>query len=194
MAQMTQKVEKLSRISLRDYVNIRAKVEFVLENKRFASNLVANLPGVEKQTDDTSLNLVLKVNRLPEIERITHSLQRVHEITAVAYLLWPSKGISRKITSDTVKIINQVCKKKFSFINGKSFRCVVGGLFYLLGFRYDCPKKQKEIAIALQITDVSIRSFYKQWLKEFPEMFQDVIKKLPDPKLHRCYPNKNECS
>ena len=64
----------------------------------------------------------------------------------------------------------------------------MGGLFYLLGFRYDDSKKQREIAVTLQITDVSIRSSYKRWLKEFPDLFQDVIGKLADQELqHHCY-------
>jgi hypothetical protein len=61
----------------------------------------------------------------------------------------------------------------------------VGGLFYLLGFRHNDPKKQREIAIVLQITEVSIRSAYKHWLKEFPDLFQDVTKKLADQKPRR---------
>ena len=136
----------------------------------------------------SSFNSTLKDDRLPDIECITHSLLKVQEITAAAHLLWPNKKTARKITTDAVEIINQACKKKFSFCNGKSLRCIVGGLFYLLGFRYDDPKKQREIAVALQITDVSIRSSYKRWLKEFPDLFQDVIAKLADQELrHHCY-------
>ena len=58
-----------------------------------------------------------------------------------------------------------------------------------LGFRYDDPKKQIEIAFVLQITDVSVRSSYKRWFREFPELFQSAITKLPEQEFRcRRYP------
>gem|GEM_PF-5581503 len=51
-------------------------------------------------------------------------------------------------------------------------------------FRYYDPKKQREICAVFQITDVTLRAFYKQWLKEFPDMFQDVIKILHQKPCH----------
>jgi hypothetical protein len=189
MMRAMEKVDKTTRISLDGDVNMRATVDTVLKKNNYADNLVASLSELAKRTDDASFNSALKDKQLPDMERITHSLLKVQEIMAAAHLLWPNKKTAGKITTGAVKIINQVCKRKFSFCNGKSLRCIMGGLFYLLGFRYDDPRKQREIAIVLQITDVSIRSSYKQWLKEFPDLFQDVIAKLSDQALqHNCYP------
>jgi hypothetical protein len=154
-----------------------------------SANLTADHREAAKRTDHAQFNVTLNDDWLPDIERITQSLRKVQEITAAAHLLWPNKKTAGKITADVVEIINQVCKRKFSFCNGKSLRCIVGGLFYLLGFRYDDPKKQREIAIAMQITVESIRSSYKKWLKEFPDLFQDIAAKLADQELrHNCYP------
>lgn len=153
-----------------------------------SANLTADHREAAKRTNLSQFNVTFKDAGLPDIERITQSLRKVQEITAAAHLLWPNKKTAGKITLNVVEIINQVCKRKFSFYNGKSLRCIVGGLFYLLGFRYDDPKKQREIAIALQITVESIRSSYKKWLKEFPDLFPDVTAKLADQELrHNCY-------
>ena len=152
-------------------------------------NLSADPDEAATRTDHASFNMFLKDERLPDIERITDSLRKVQEITAAAHLLWSNEKIAGKIAANVVEIINQVCKRKFSFCNGKSLRCIVGGLFYLLGFRFNDPKKQREIAIALQITVESIRSSYKKWLNEFPDLFQDVTTKLANKELrHNCYP------
>lgn len=154
-----------SRITIDEEVNMRAKVDAVLKKNSYATNLAVDKREVAKRTDDASFNSTFKDYRLPDIESMTLSLLKVQEIMFVAHLLWPNKKTARKITTNAVEIINQVYKRKFSFCNGKSLKCLEGGLFYLLGFKYDDPKKQREIAVALQITDVSIRSAYKRWLK-----------------------------
>ncbi|MGA2681580.1 MAG: hypothetical protein ABSF44_07250 [Candidatus Bathyarchaeia archaeon] len=188
MTQAMEKMDKQARITLGEDVNIGATLDAVLTKNRYFANLAA-IPGeTAKRTDDALFDSALKGCRLPDIDRINQGLQKVQEITVAANLLWQNKKTARKINMDTVEIINKVCKKKFAFGNGKSFRCIVGGLFYLLGFRYDDPKKQREIAIVLQITDVSIRSSYKQWLKDFPDLFKDIIAKLADQEFRRhCY-------
>jgi hypothetical protein len=187
MAQTMEKVNEPARIFLEGDASLKATVDAVLKKNRYANNIATNHSETAKRTDEASINLTLKNERLPDIERITCSLRKVQEIKAGAYLLWPNNKTAVKITSSTIKIINQACKRKFSFGNGKSFRCLLGGLFYLLGFRYNDPKKQRDIAIALQITDVSIRSSYKQWLKEFPDVFQDIIARFASQELRRNY-------
>jgi len=135
------------------------------------STLVDN-PSVKKETSD------LRGSLSPNIEYLGHSLRKVQEITILSQTLWSNKKISRKITIDVIKIMNQVYRKNFLFCNGKSWRCPLGGLFYLLGYRYNDPKRQKEIAHTLQTTEVSIRIYYKQWLRDFPELFQDITEKI----------------
>jgi hypothetical protein len=144
-------MDNSARIPLDEDVSMRATVDAGFNKNGYAANLATSRAEAAKRRDDASFNSTLKDDRLPDIERITQSLLKVQEITAAAHLLWPNKKTAEKITTNAVEIINQVCKRKFSFCNGKSLRCLVGGLFYLLGFRYDDPKKQREIAVALQI-------------------------------------------
>jgi hypothetical protein len=175
--QTTEKVDKPAQIVLGDKATMIAIAEAVRKKSKCTDNNAAKSSAKIKQTVDSLVNLNLEEDWLPEKERITRSLLKVQEIMDAADLLWPSNNIATKVTTDAVRIINQVYKRKFSFCNGKSSKCIAGGLFYLLSFRYNDPKKQREIAVALQITDVSIRSFYKKWINEFPELFQDIITK-----------------
>ena len=172
-----EKVNKPVTISLEKDVNEGATVVANFKKSTYAVNVASIQSENPSRKENALFNSDLREEFLPDLERITHSLRKVQEIMVAAHLLWPNKNTARKITADTVKIINQVYKRKFSFCNGKSLRCIVGGLFYLLSFRYDDPKKQREIALALQITDVSIRTFYKKWLNEFPELFEDIMAK-----------------
>ena len=110
---------------------------------------------------------------MSELRRISSD-----EVSAIAHTVWLDKLIADTIASETSRIINQTYTRKFAFFNGKSSRCIVGGLFYLLGFRYDAIKKQNELADQLGTTDVTIRLSYRRWLETFPDLFLDVINKF----------------
>jgi len=79
---------------------------------------------------------------------------------------------------DACKIINQIGKRKRGFFNGKSAKRIIGGLFYLLSFRHDAIKKQRDLADQLGTNDVTIRASYRQLLKEFPDLFMDIVGKF----------------
>jgi hypothetical protein len=100
------------------------------------------------------------------------------EVSAAANNVWFDKSIADAIASEAVQIINQTYTRKFSFFNGKSSKYLVGGLFYILGYRYDVIKKQNELADQLGTTDVTIRASYRKWLETFPDLFLDVIGKF----------------
>jgi transcription initiation factor TFIIIB Brf1 subunit/transcription initiation factor TFIIB len=101
---------------------------------------------------------------------------------------------AEKIAADALEIITNAHKSKFAFFSGKSSRGLLGGLFYLLGFRYDAEKKQKELAEKLGTTDVTIRASYRKWLEEFPELFADVNDKITNNNNHSysAPPNSDE--
>jgi hypothetical protein len=101
-----------------------------------------------------------------------------NEVSAVAHSVWVDNSIADSIALEVIQIINQAYSRKFSFFDGKSSRCIVGGLFYLLGFRHDAVKKQNELAYKLGTSDVSIRISYRRWLETFPDLFTDVIDKF----------------
>ena len=102
------------------------------------------------------------------------------EVTAAAKTVWSDQVIAEKIASNALEIISNANKSKFAFFSGKSSRGLISGLFYLLGFRYDAVKKQKELAEKLGTTDVTIRASYRKWLEEFPDLFVDVSAKIAD--------------
>ena len=100
------------------------------------------------------------------------------ELSAAARLVWHDKSVADKIALDATKTSVQICEQKRLFFNGKSSKFIVGGLFYLLGFRYGATKKQKEIAEQLGTNVITVRDSYRQLLQEFPDMFEDVINKF----------------
>ncbi len=107
------------------------------------------------------------------MQRITYE-----ELVAAARIVWSDKEIVHKVASNCYFILNQVEKRKIAFYGGRKARALVGGLFYLMGFRYDSVKKQNELADKLGTTDVTIRVSYRKWLTVFPDLFVDVIGKL----------------
>ena len=111
----------------------------------------------------------------------------VGEVSIAAHAVWFDESTADKITWETVRIINQTYTRKFAFFNGKSSKCLVGGLFYLLGYRYDAIKKQNELADKLGTSDVSIRVSYRKWLETFPDLFLDVIGKFATNSVLRTF-------
>jgi len=109
------------------------------------------------------------------------------EVEIAAKTIWPNQLIANAISQETVDIIMKTHKRKFSFFNGKTSRGLVGGLFYLLGYKYDAVKNQKELADRLGTSDVTIRASYRNWLEESPDLFQDIIGKLAQDQNLRWY-------
>jgi transcription initiation factor TFIIIB Brf1 subunit/transcription initiation factor TFIIB len=102
----------------------------------------------------------------------------VKQIETAAHLIWSETSIADKVALDAAKIINQAYMGKTVFFNGKSAKCIISGLFYILGYRYNCIKKQNELAAKLGTNEVTIRTSYRRWLETFPELFSDVISKF----------------
>lgn len=109
------------------------------------------------------------------------------EVSVAARTIWDDKTIATRVASETDGLISQAYKRNFTFFNGKSSKCIVGGLFYIMGFRYNSIKKQRELADKMGTTDVTIRASYKQWLETFPDLFPDVIEKLAHTPAFRYY-------
>jgi len=148
-------------------------------------NLSANIKGTTKNTEEVAHNSTVRNVDFPNIDFITHSLQKIDFIISTVHRLWPTNTKAEKIVTDAVEVMNLACKEKFSFCNGKGLTSLLAGLFYIFGFRYNAPKTQREIGITLQLTAVTVRSSYKRWLEAFPDLFQDEIK-IIDQKLCNC--------
>jgi transcription initiation factor TFIIIB Brf1 subunit/transcription initiation factor TFIIB len=109
------------------------------------------------------------------------------EVTIVARAVWHNRLIADAIGRETVDILMTAHKRKFSFFGGKTSRGLVGGLFYLLGYKHDDVKNQKELADLLGTSDVTIRASYRSWLEQFPDLFQEVVGKLAQDQNLRWY-------
>ena len=95
-----------------------------------------------------------------------------------AQTVWSNETTVHKVAADSYSILTKIQGRKTTFYSGRRATALVGGLFYLLGFRYNDVKKQNELAYKLGTTDVTIRKSYRDWLISFPDLFTDIIGKL----------------
>jgi hypothetical protein len=111
---------------------------------------------------------------------LTAILTQIPSDTTVlaARAVWVNQETADAIASNAVQVILQASKANSRFFYGKTSKCVLGGLFYLLGYRFNAAKTQREIAELLCTTEISVRKLYKSWLNEFPQFFTDVRVKM----------------
>ena len=91
-----------------------------------------------------------------------------------ARAVWVNQETADTRTSNALQIMAQASRANIKFFNAKKSKCILSGLFYILGFRFRTVKTQREIADLLCTTEVSVRKSYKSWLNEFPQFFTDV--------------------
>lgn len=112
-----------------------------------------------------------------------------------ARAVWVNQKTADAIASNALQVLEQSSKANPRFFYGKRSKCVLGGLFYILGYRFNAAKTQREIADLLCTTEVSVRKLYKSWLNEFPQLFTDVSVKMAgnrqtDPPRVSCVTDK----
>ena len=106
-------------------------------------------------------------------------IRKPHETTLLgARAVWVNQETADTIATNAVQVLAQASKANPRFFYGKTSKCVLGGLFYLLGYRFNAARTQREIADLLCTTEVSVRKLYKSWLNEFPQLFTDVSVKM----------------
>jgi transcription initiation factor TFIIIB Brf1 subunit/transcription initiation factor TFIIB len=112
--------------------------------------------------------------------RDTEAMERISfdNLLDTAEIIWSNKITVHEVAADAYSILTKVQGRKTTFCSGRRATALVGGLFYLLGFRYNDVKKQNELACKLGTTDVTIRKSYRAWLISFPDLFADIIGKL----------------
>jgi len=110
------------------------------------------------------------------VKSLTSIFYRIHceKITSEARVVWANQEIADDIASNAQQILAKASRQNLRFFCGKHHRCILGGLFYILGFRFRVVKTQSEIADFLGVADVAIRKSYRSWLDEFPQYFTDV--------------------
>ena len=113
---------------------------------------------------------------------VTSIFYRIHceKITSAARVVWVNQEVADDIASNALQILAKASKQNLRFFCGKPPKCILAGLFYILGFRLKAPKTQNEIADFLCTTEVSVRKSYKSWLQEFPQYFKDGTYKIQE--------------
>ena len=126
---------------------------------------------------------------------MTSIFYRIHseKITSAARIVWINQKIANDIAQSSLQILAKASKQNLRFFCGKSPKCILGGLFYILGFRFNSTITQREIADLLCTTEDSIRKSYKRWLIEFPQFFADItVLKLPKVAVTYQEPTKTQ--
>jgi transcription initiation factor TFIIIB Brf1 subunit/transcription initiation factor TFIIB len=99
------------------------------------------------------------------------------EITVqAARAVWINQEIADEIASKASLVLALASRVNLRFFNGKSPKCILGSLFYILGFSFCAPKTRREIFLCT--TEVSVRRSYNSWLSEFPQFFTDATVKI----------------
>ena len=116
------------------------------------------------------------------MKSLTSIFYRIHceRITSAARVVWANQEIADYIASNALEILARASRQNLRFFCGKQPKSILGGLFYVLGFRFRAVKTQKEIADFLCTTEISIRKSYKSWLEGFPQYFTDVNDKIKE--------------
>jgi hypothetical protein len=113
---------------------------------------------------------------------LTTILTRItcEKIEVAARAVWVNQETADAIASNALQLMAQASSANLKFFNAKKPKCILSGLFYILGFRFSAVKTQREIADLLCTTEVSVRKSYKSWLSEFPQFFTDIRFKMSE--------------
>jgi len=92
----------------------------------------------------------------------------------MAHQIWAGKPkLARKIGLATAQLIEDSYHLKPTVFCGSPQRVVLGGLFYLLGFRFRNPKGMLQIGWAIDCAEMSVRNSTRRWMKFFGDLFPD---------------------
>lgn len=111
--------------------------------------------------------------------RITPAL-----VLKFAHQLWKDPKVAREIGLKALNIMAECYNKKPIFFSGRPAKSLVGSLFYVLGVQCNFLITQRAISQKLEVTEVALRTNYKRWIKEFPDVFIDldlIVKQLRIP-------------
>ena len=74
--------------------------------KRDTPNLTDKSGETINYTSDAACNPILSNVQIPDINRITYSLQKIDFIISTAHMLWPENTIAEQVIADTVEIVH----------------------------------------------------------------------------------------
>ena len=110
----------------------------------------------------------------------TRILNRIgeQEILSLAQKIWQSQNqVATEIASETLAVIREKYETDPTFFSGKSAKGIVAGLFYLLGQRYGSIRTQRQIALGLNTTEVTIRASSREWTQPLQNHCRRVKRK-----------------
>ena len=134
------------------------------------SKILKETHGKALQKKARSVKDTINVEQNNGLERFSRN-----QVLSYSSVVWEDKQpLAKLIAAETSKIIQTVNKRRPTFFSGKSEKCLLSGIFYLLSLKNKAMKTQREIARSLNTTDVTVRASYRKWLKEFPDLFSDL--------------------
>ncbi len=120
-----------------------------------------------------------------KIQRSSPSRISGKKVHLAAIAVWGNAYVAARIGREAEMIIGETFSMNHFFFNGKSFRRIICGLFFLLGYKHDAAMSEREIADGLGTSEVTVRRSYREWLDTFPELFKHILPKLAENVLLR---------
>ena len=91
----------------------------------------------------------------------------------IASKLWPEqRKNSDAIAKEASRILEIALQRRRTFFSGKSAGSILSGLFYWLGIVFNSARTQREIAISLNTSDVTVRESSREWMEYFNDLFR----------------------
>jgi len=111
------------------------------------------------------------MTRKTESNQILSRMEK-EEILSLAQKIWQNQSkVATEIASEALTIISEKYQTDPTFFSGKSAKGILSGLFYLLGHRHDSTRTQREIAVSLNTTEVTLRASCREWAKPLQNHF-----------------------
>jgi hypothetical protein len=82
-------------------------------------------------------------------------------ITSAARDVWGNQEVADDIASNALHVLDLASRTNLRFFCGKPPKSILGGLFYILGYRFNSVKTQREIANSLYTTGLSVGKSYQ---------------------------------
>jgi hypothetical protein len=110
-------------------------------------------------------------------KRETRILDRIgkEEIIVLTRKIWQGQNkIATEIGLETLVVIREKYEADPTFFSGKSAKRILAGLFYLLGQRYRNARTQRQIAIGLGATEVTVATSCHEWAEPLQQHYRQM--------------------
>jgi hypothetical protein len=102
------------------------------------------------------------------------------DVFTAAHKLIQDKTKAHEMGAQASECLKKAYEKKPSLLCGRTSLSILGGLFYLLSLEFEEFLTTQVIELKLGISEVSVRTLYKIWLENFPDLFPNCsLKEIP---------------